>query len=178
MTNEGKSVVSANLALAFAESGRPAVLVDADLRRPALHRLFGLNSGVGLTDILGEKEPLTDLRKFEVMPNLYVIPAGHLPLNPAEPLASARMSSLLADLSRLADSGTVVVDTSPVLAVVDALALSTKVDGCVVVVDSARARARASRRAIESLKGVHAPILGVVLNKVPASEAGYYEAYP
>jgi capsular exopolysaccharide synthesis family protein len=177
LTGEGKSVVSANLALAFAESGVVTVLLDADLRRPHLHRLFGLDSTSGLTEILAGTRPPSDIRKFEVMPNLIVIPSGHVPLNPAELLSSERMSSLVANLSHLADSAVVVVDTSPILAVADALALSTKVDGCVVVVDSTRARARASRRAIESLAAVQATILGVVLNKT-APDSGYYEGYP
>jgi polysaccharide biosynthesis transport protein len=175
--NEGKSVVSANLALAFAESGSATVLVDADLRVPALHRLYGMDSTVGLTDLLAGTLSLSDISKFEVMPNLIVLPTGRLPLNPAELLSSAKMSSLIASLSRLGDSVTVVVDSSPLLAVADALALATKVDGCVLVVDSARTRARAAQRAVEALTAVHSTVLGVVLNKVPAGQTSYYRGY-
>jgi polysaccharide biosynthesis transport protein len=175
--NEGKSVVSANLALAFAESGTPTVLVDADLRAPSQHRFYGVDSTVGLTDLLAGTLSLADIRRFEVMPNLIVLPTGRVPLNPAELLSSAKMSSLIAGLSQLGDSVTVVVDSSPLLAVADALALSTKVDGCVLVVNSARTRARAAQRAVEALTAIHSTILGTVLNKVPATQTGYYRGY-
>lgn len=174
---EGKSLVAANLALAFAESGSLTVLVDADLRKAVQHRLFGLDSTVGLTDLLRETVPLADIKKFEVMPNLIVLPTGRPPLNPAEPLSSAKMLSLILNLSHLADAATVVIDTGPVLAVADAHALSTMVDGCVVVVDSARTPARSARRAVDVLSAVQARVLGVVLNKVPAEQMDYYQTY-
>ncbi len=177
LSDEGKSLVAANLALAFAESGSLTVLVDADMRKPMQHLLYGLDSTVGLADLLRETVPLADIRKFEVMPNLIVLPTGRPPLNPAEPLSSTKMLSLILSLSQLADAATVVIDTSPVLAVADAHALSTMVDGCVVVVDSARTPARASRRAVDVLNAVHARILGVVLNKVPAIQLDYYQSY-
>lgn len=174
---EGKSVVSANLALAFAQASVPTVLVDADLRRPSQHKLFSITTQQGLTTLLAGTEATEDLQVFRVNPHLLVIPSGPLPPNPAELLASAKMSGLIARLLRLADGCVVIIDTSPVLAVADPLALSTKVDGCLLVVDAARTNARASRRAIERLRAVNATILGAVLNKVSGVHDYYGYGY-
>jgi capsular exopolysaccharide synthesis family protein len=171
---EGKSVVSANLALAFAQSGSPTVLIDADLRRPSQHRLFGLDPSIGLTNLLTSSDPPPDLARFEVAPNLSVIPAGLVPPDPAEFLGSARMSTLLDMLASRAPNATVIIDTSPTLAVADAIALATKVDGCLIVVDSAHTRTASALRAVESLRRVRARIIGGALNKVRTAPAGYY----
>jgi capsular exopolysaccharide synthesis family protein len=175
---EGKSVVSANLALAFAQAGSPTVLVDADLRRPSQHRLFGVDpSRGGLTTLLTSNDFLTDLAFFEVAPNLAVLPTGPVPPDPAEFLGSARMTSLLQALANRAPDATVIVDTSPTLAVADAMVLATKVDACLIVVDSARTRTASALRAVESLRRVHARIIGGVVNKVRTAPAGYYGYY-
>jgi capsular exopolysaccharide synthesis family protein len=173
LPSEGKSVVSANLALAFAEDGIPTVLVDADLRRPSQHALFGLSVREGLTSLLTGELPLDGLQRFRVGARLLVIPAGSLPPNPAELLSSEKMTTLVQQLTGLAENCVVVIDTSPVLAVADPLVLSTKVDGCLLVVDAARTDARAARRAVERLTAVNATILGAVLNKVSAAH-GYH----
>jgi len=185
---EGKSVVAANLALAFAEAGVPTTLVDADLRRPSVHALFGISADYGLTNLLAE--PATPVvagavagptsrwpSRFRVSPSLLVIPSGPLPANPAEILSSAKMSALLKRLADQSPDGVVIVDTSPLLAVADPAALSTKVDGCIVVVNAKSTPPRAARRAVQALHGVHATILGAVLNKVSAGtdpSYGYY----
>lgn len=171
---EGKSVVSANLALAFAQSGSPTVLIDADLRRPSQHRLFGVDASVGLTTLLTVSDPLAYLERFEAAPNLAVVPAGLVPPDPAEFLGSARMSALLEMLAARAPDATVIIDTSPTLAVADAIALATKVDGCLIVVDSAHTRTSSALRAVESLRRVRARIIGGALNKVRTAPTGYY----
>jgi succinoglycan biosynthesis transport protein ExoP len=171
--SEGKSVVSANLALALAREGTPTVLVDADLRRPSQHALFKLKSAQGLTDLLTGQQSFDPIQRFKVDENLLVIPTGPLPPNPAELLSSERMTALIQKLANLTDGCTVIIDTSPVLAVADPLALSTKVDGCLLVIDSERTNARAARHAVERLAAVNATILGAVLNKVSAAH-GYY----
>ena len=178
MPLEGKSVVSANLALAFAQSGTKTVLIDADLRRPSQHRLFNLKSATGLTTLLMDPASVpVALEKFRVTEHLTVIPSGPLPPNPAELLSSARMASLLDQLS---DSGetTVIVDTSPLLAAPDAVALATMVDGTIFVVDSQRTHARVCRRALETLGSVRAVVLGAVLNNVSGGQAYGFEYYP
>lgn len=174
---EGKSVVCANLAWAFAEAGHPTVLIDGDLRRPTQHRLFKVSARVGLTSLLTDSIDLTELRQFEVAPNLLVIPSGPLPPNPAELLASGRMTSLIKQLTDRFANGFVIIDTSPVVAVTDGVALATKVDGTLVVIDSTHTRTASARRAIESLKRVQAVVLGVVLNKVSIRSAPYYYYY-
>src|SRR5206468_2983691 len=98
MTGDGKSLVSANLALAFAEAGTSTVLIDADLRRPSLHRLFKVSSAYGLTNLLTDRDAVLDFSRFRVRPNLMLIPSGPLPPNPAELLGSARMAQLLREI--------------------------------------------------------------------------------
>lgn len=171
---EGKSVVSANLALAFAQAGVPTILVDADLRRPTQHQLFKVGTSIGLTSLLAGTVPVTSIQQFRVGPQLIVIPSGPLPPNPAELLSSNRMTALVRELTSATEGGVVVIDTSPMLAVTDAAALASKVDGCLLVVDSSRTHARSARRALESLRRVRATVLGVVLNKVDEGQASYH----
>jgi capsular exopolysaccharide synthesis family protein len=175
---EGKSVVSANLALAFAHAGTPTILVDADLRRPSQHKLFEVDTADGLTSLLTGRLPVEEINRFRVGPNLLVIPCGSIPPDPAELLGSATMSALIQRLANLAEGCTVIIDTSPVLAVADPTALATKVDGCVLVVDAGRTSGRACRRAVERLAAVNARILGAILNKVSSEQGDYrYEYY-
>lgn len=174
LPREGKSVVSANLALAFAQAGSRTILIDADLRRPSQHRIFGVSAAVGLTSLLTESASISQISRLEVAPQLIVVPSGPLPPNPSELLSSARMGALLTTLQRLTDDVTIIIDTSPVLAAADAVGLATKADGAIVVVDSARTHTIATIRTVEALKRVRANVLGAVLNKVSSAEAGYY----
>lgn len=147
--------------------------MDADLRRPSQHILFGVDSQEGLTSLITGLLPVEQLERFRVSEHLMVIPSGPLPPNPAEMLSSERMSVLINQLVALAPGQTLVIDSSPVLAVTDPIALSTKVDGCLLVIDSGRTNARAARRAVERLAGVNATILGAVLNKVSTAHDYY-----
>jgi non-specific protein-tyrosine kinase len=174
---EGKSVVSANLALAFAETGVPTILIDADLRRPSLHRLFRLTAAQGLTTLLTDATAIARIDQFRVSPQLSVIPSGPLPPNPAELLASERMSWLIKKLAATQPGAFVIIDTSPVLAVADPIALATKVDGCAFVIDAGHTHTSQIRHAIAALQRVHAPLLGVILNKVSSADAYYYYDY-
>lgn len=175
---EGKSVVSANLALAFAQAGTPTILVDADLRRPSQHKLFNLRSATGLTSLLMDARAIPSaIERFRVTEHLVVIPSGPLPPNPAELLSSGRMASLITELTQVADGCTVIIDTSPVLAAPDAIGLATMVDGSIFVIDARRTQARTSRRALEALHRVRAVILGGVLNKVSNEHAYGFEYY-
>jgi capsular exopolysaccharide synthesis family protein len=175
---EGKSIVSANLALAFAQSGTPTILVDADLRRPSQHKIFNLKPAIGLTNLLMDTRAVPSaIERFRVTEHLVVIPSGALPANPAELLSSGRMAALIKLLAESSEEATVILDTSPVLAAADAVALATMVDGCIFVIDSQRTHARISRRALEALQSVHAVILGAVLNNVSNEQAYRYEYY-
>lgn len=178
LAGEGKSIVAANLALAFAEAGTPTILVDADLRRSAQHTIFRLKGNAGATSLLTGALPFSALEEFRVSPRLLVIPSGPLPPNPAELLSSGKMSALIRTLADFAEGGIVIFDTSPVLTVADPLPLAAKVDGCVLVIDSARTNARATRHAVDSLQRVHAVILGAVLNKVSRMQEYYYYEQP
>lgn len=174
LPQEGKSIVAGNLALAFAQAGTPTVLVDADLRRPALHKLFRIGADQGLTTVLSDELSPEVVRQFRVGPTLAVIPAGPLPPNPAELLSSGKMGALVEMLAGLTSDCVVVIDTSPLLLFADAIALTNKVDGCLLVIDATRTHARSAQRAVEALQRVHAPVLGAVLNKVAARSLPYY----
>jgi non-specific protein-tyrosine kinase len=171
---EGKSVVSANLALAFADAGTPTILIDADLRRPSQQTLFRIEASPGTTDLLSGRLPVDAIDLMRIGPNLTVVPSGPLPSNPAELLSSPRMSALIEQLCDREKDGVLIIDASPLLTVTDATAVATRVDGCLVVVDSGRTPARTARRAIEVLRQVHAPILGIVLNKTTTSRGNEY----
>ncbi len=175
---EGKSIVSANLALAFAQSGTPTILVDADLRRPSLHKLFNLRPATGLTSLLMDAGSIPSaIERFRVTEHLVVIPCGPLPPNPAELLSSGMMASLIKELTQVAEGCTVIIDTSPVLAAPDAVGLATMVDGSIFVIDAQRTQARTCRRALEALHRVHAVVLGGVLNNVSNEHAYGFDYY-
>ncbi len=174
---EGKSMTSANLAAALAQSGRRVILMDADLHRPRLHRVFGLPNNAGLTTALlaGDNAALDELLQDSPVPLLRVLPSGPLPPNPAELLGSARMRQLLAEL--LAHADTVVLDCPPITALSDAAILSTQVDGVLFVLDAGKTRREIARRALEALHRVQARVVGAVLNRMPVSGNGYYYYY-
>ncbi|MFZ1241583.1 MAG: polysaccharide biosynthesis tyrosine autokinase, partial [Anaerolineae bacterium] len=171
--SEGKSMTSANLAAAVARAGRQVILVDADLHRPRLHRVFNLTNNVGVTSALLADHPSVEgLLQETQIPGLRVLTAGPLPPNPAELLGSSRMKDLIAALNAHADM--VILDTPPVVALADAAILSTHTDGVLLVLDAAHTRREVARRALASLGQVKARVIGVLLNRVPTRGAGYY----
>jgi polysaccharide biosynthesis transport protein len=173
---EGKSTTAANLALVMAQAGKKVILVDSDLRRPSLHRLFGLSNGQGLTNLLLSTPSSVDgyaqRTQFE---NLAVVTSGPLPPNPSELLASRRLDSLLDSLKTQAEM--VILDSPPALPVADACIIASKVDGTMLVVDSSRTRSEALRRATEALTKSKTRMLGAVLNKLKQRRGGYYHYY-
>lgn len=179
--SEGKSVTAANLAVVYAQSGRSVVLVDADLRRGALHEVFRLSNASGLTTLLrNPSAPLDDVAQATEEPNLKVVTTGPQPPNPAELVGSKRMQAVLKMLEGAADI--VIFDSPPVQAVTDAALLSSSVDGTLLVVEATRGRRRAVRGAAETLQRARANVLGVVLNGVPRDKkhehAPYYAPLP
>jgi non-specific protein-tyrosine kinase len=161
---EGKSIMAANLAVVMAQSGLKVVVLDADLRQPRLHRLFGVLQGEGLSRSLvlgnldGNLEPVCEVD------GLFVLSAGPLPPNPAEMLGSQRMRALLDELAQQMD--VVLVDSPPMLAVTDAAVLAHMVDGVLLVVDAGKTRRGAAQHAVESLRQMEGNLIGVVLNRV------------
>lgn len=174
---EGKSMTAGNLAAALAQSGRRVILVDGDLHRPRQHRVFGLRNNTGVTtaliaDLAGS---LDDILQDTVVPGLRVLTSGPLPPNAAELLGSVRMRELLADLHTRAE--VVVIDSPPVTALSDAAVLATQTDGVLLVLDAGKTRREVAKRATDALGRVHARVIGVLLNRMPARGAGYYYYY-
>jgi non-specific protein-tyrosine kinase len=171
---EGKSLTVANLAVAMAQSGLRVVAVDGDLRRPRLHKLFGVRPRDGLTGSLLEGSMDGRLQPSPVE-GLAVLPAGELPPNPAELLGSRRMRGLLGALTERAD--VVVLDSPPVMPVTDAVVLAQAADGVLLVVDVGNTRRETARQAVEKMRQIGANVIGVVFNKVPMRKSGYYYYY-
>jgi non-specific protein-tyrosine kinase len=173
---EGKSLTTANLAVALAQAGRRTVIVDADLHRPRQHRLFGLRNNVGLTSgLLEGRSSLDGLLQDTTVPGLRVLTSGPLPPNAAELLGSARMKELLAQLSAEADF--LVLDSPPATALSDAAILSTQCDGVLLVLGSGSTRREVARRALEALRRVNTRIIGALLNRMPLRGGGSYYYY-
>jgi succinoglycan biosynthesis transport protein ExoP len=175
---EGKTTVTANLAVVLAQGENKVAVIDADLRRPRLHRKFGFYNQVGLSDLFLVMRPLEGFPqgaiKFSETARLAVVTSGRLPPNPAELLTSQKMGQFLEMLNQEYDL--VLIDTPPVLSVTDAVALAPCVDGVILVTRPGVTKMRDFRLAVEQLKSVGARVLGVVLNAVePRSRKyGYY----
>jgi protein-tyrosine kinase len=173
--SEGKSTTLANLAIVSAQAGRRVILVDADLRRPTLHTVFGLANDTGLTTMMMDDAALAapPLIKTAVE-GLSILTSGPLPPNPAEVMGSRRMEEIIAALTERADQ--VLFDTPPVVAVTDAAVLATKVDGVVLVVSAGHTRRDHARTAIQRLQQINARIVGAVLTNVQVDTGlkGYY----
>jgi capsular exopolysaccharide synthesis family protein len=171
---EGKSLTAANLSIALARAGRKVILVDADLHRPTVHRLFGLVNNIGVTTALlvENSEHVQEFLQPTIVPGLAVLTSGPLPPNPAELIGSRRMQEILNRLREQADI--VVMDSPPVTAVVDGIILSTIADGVLLVVRANKTGRETARRAFNALQQVHARILGAVFNGVPQRSSRYY----
>jgi capsular exopolysaccharide synthesis family protein len=174
---EGKSCTSLNLALGLAQRGVPVVIVDADLRRPSIGKGLGFSeNGAGLSSLLSGAHSLDEvLRQFEAVPNLWVLPAGPQPPNPADLLSSPTMEKVLQELRARFEH--LVLDSAPLLLVTDATILSRLVDGVVLVVESGVTARRALVRAHKILESAGGRILGTVVNKWDARNEGYYGYY-
>jgi len=174
---EGKSTTLANLGVVMAQAGKSVVLVDSDLRRPMLHKIFQLQNKEGLTSVLLQDEPSLDGHLQETgIENLRVLTSGPLPPNPSELLGSQKMRQLIEHLKDRAD--VILFDTPPAIPVTDAAVLAAQADGVLLVADAGRTRRNMARQAVESLRQVGANLLGVALNRLsPRSAGGYYYYY-
>lgn len=174
--SEGKSLTAGNLAAALAQAGKQVILVDADLHRPRLHRLFGLRNNTGLTTALLDGDAgLADLLQATAVPGLNVLTTGPLPPNPAELLGSDRMRELMAALAARCDM--VIFDTPPVLALADAVVLGSQVDGTLLVISAGETRRDMAHRGVAALLQANARVVGALINRVPVHSSGYYYYY-
>lgn len=174
---EGKTTTIANLAVTFAQTGSRVLLIDADLRKPVIHKLFSLSIKPGLTNYLAAHEDLERCIKISDIPNLEILTCGVIPPNPSELLVSNAMRQFIQKVSEEYDM--VLLDAPPVGYVTDAAIISTLVDGTILVVKSGQVDIDAGKRAKELLSKVNANIIGVVLNKVGKKGTGnnYYQYY-
>ena len=174
LPGEGKSVISANLAVAVAQAGFRVVLLDCDLHRPRQHHIFHLGNGLGVsTALLGiDGVSLDQSLQAGPLPTLRVMTSGPLPPNPAEVLGSARMRAILDEIGHGADL--VIIDSPPASVLADAAVLSRQVDGVLLVLHAGRTGHDVARRTVAALQQVQAHVLGVVLNRMPSRGSGYY----
>jgi len=170
---EGKTTTAANIAMALAYGGARVLLIDADMRRPGLHRPLRLTNDRGLSQILTGQARVRDVIQRTVDPNLLAITAGRTPPNPSELLASERMKTLLTNLQH-GPFDWIVIDTPPVLAVTDAVILAPAVAGVTFVIGAEMTRRRLAERALETILSSHPKMVGVVLNKVDFARNRYY----
>jgi len=174
--SEGKSTVSNNVAVTYADQGTKVILMDADLRRPTVHKTFNVSNRKGLSNYLAGNAEINEIVQSTMLDNLFVITSGPVPPNPSELLASSRMSDLLKNLEQ--NSDLLIVDAPPVNTVTDAQLLGARVDGTVLVVPQGIAIKAGVRHAKLALETVHANILGAVMNRVTAQKSsGYYGGY-
>ncbi|WP_404987678.1 CpsD/CapB family tyrosine-protein kinase [Clostridium culturomicium] len=171
---EGKSTTSGNLALTLAEGDKKVILIDCDLRKPSVHKSFALSNAAGLSDVIVDKESVTNVG-YKYNKNLTILTAGKIPPNPAEMLGSKSMTSLLDALRKVFDY--VVLDTPPVQAVTDAQILSAKADGTILVVKAESTKKELVHNTVNLLRKVNSNIIGTVLNGLESKKSGYYYYY-
>lgn len=178
---EGKSTASSNLAISFSKMEKKVLLIDADMRRPNIHNIFKLNNEFGLSNVISKMASFEDAVQHNVISNLDVLPAGTIPPNPSELLCSNSFLNLMEKLTEMYDY--IIIDTSPIGAVADALLLKNFIAGFVVVVRERATTHRDLSRLLESMKLADAKVLGLVevgcdLNtKKGNKKYSYYQYY-
>lgn len=171
---EGKSTISSNLALSFAEEDKKVILIDCDLRKPSIHKHFRISNALGLSDLLVGKASFNEvITQFNE--KLTILSSGKVPPNPSEMLGSKNMSTLLYELKTKYD--VIVLDSAPLQMVSDAQILSTKVDGTILVIKYKTTKKDTLLQAKNLLESVRANILGIVLNGVEEVKGKYYKYY-
>ena len=180
--SEGKSWVSSNLAITFAQAGLKVILIDADMRKGRLHNLFEIISRPGLSNYLSgvtetnqEKGNIANFVRETDVPNLYVMPAGNIPPNPSELLVTPQMIILLEELKRQSDL--IIIDGTPAKLVTDSVILSRIVDSTIVVAAHNQTKKDEIEKTVKDIKNVGGNVAGVVYNKVPIQAKKYSESY-
>ena len=172
---EGKSTNVINLGIIFAQGGNRVLIVDSDLRRPRLHKAFSVSRTIGLTNLIMGDEDIEDVIVQTEVPNLCLIPCGPIPPNPSELLGGERMQEIITELENRFDI--VLFDSPPIVAVTDAVVLSKKVDGVVLIVKSGKTTSEMLVKAKRQLEDVSSHMLGTVLNDFNIKGEGYRYYY-
>ncbi|MFY2564142.1 polysaccharide biosynthesis tyrosine autokinase, partial [Corallococcus terminator] len=172
---EGKSTTSINLGVAMAQSGNRVLLLDTDMRRPRLHRAFGVPNELGISSLVVGEGTLDAAVKSTEVPGLFVLPCGPIPPNPAELLHTRAFAELLKTAAGKFDR--VILDSPPLNAVADAAVLATQCDGVVLVLKAGKTNRESARRALRSLADVQARMYGAILNDVDLKAPRYGDSY-
>lgn len=171
---EGKSTVTANYAVTVAQSGKKVLLIDCDLRRPQVHKLFNISNKTGLSNVLvGDATTESNIQETKVK-NLFILTSGPIPPNPSEMLDSKRMKELMKSVVDYFDM--VILDSPPVLPVTDGLILSKIAHGTLLVVSLGTTQKDALKKTVEALENIDANIIGTVVNKA-STRSRYYAQY-
>lgn len=168
---EGKTTTLCNVAETFAQSGKKTLVIDADLRKPRVHKAFKLSNVVGLTNVLTGQEKLEDVLQITGS-DIKVLTSGPIPPNPSELMESKAMKQLLEMLAQHFD--VILIDTPPVGVVTDGAIMAGMVDGTILAVASHKTQIDGAKRAKQLLEQVNARIVGVVMTMMPISKKGYY----
>ncbi len=170
---EGKTTVACSIAIALAQGGQKVCILDCDLRRPRLHRIFDRRGDAGLTNVLVGDATLEEVAEETDVPNLYCLPSGPLPPSPADLFHSEKFKNLLNDLAERFDR--VIIDSPPLAVVTDSAIIAKLADGAVFVVRSAKTSIAMAKQGLRALTDVDAPLIGCVLNAVDFRKgSGYY----
>ncbi|MBR2309103.1 MAG: CpsD/CapB family tyrosine-protein kinase [Oscillospiraceae bacterium] len=172
---EGKSITLLNLAISIAQTGKKVLLIDADLRRPAMARLLVEKASPGLSEVLAGEVEAVDAIHPGVYPNLDILFSGEIPPNPSEILSSERMVELIETSAEKYDY--ILVDTPPVNVVTDACVVANLLDGVLLLAWQNRSKKDAVRQALNNLQLTGANVLGYILNGVESEESSYYGRY-
>ncbi len=182
MPGEGKSYVSSNLAVTFAQAGKKVILIDADMRKGRLYTIFEVAPRPGLSNYLSgidaDENGNLDISKYiqaTEVPNLLLIPAGNIPPNPSELLVSEQMTNLLEDLKEVCDL--IIIDGTPCALVADSVILSRAVDTTVIVTACKETKKDNLDKVVKNIQNVGGKIAGIVLNKIPVSPKKYSQTY-
>jgi len=172
LPKEGKSATVVNMAVSFSQLDEKVLVIDADLRRPRLNRVFKTRNVAGLSSYLTGKIEFKDAIQKTSIKNIWILPSGPIPPNPAELLNSRKMREMVEEVKKEFDI--IFFDTPPVLAVIDAVIVSSLVDSTVVVVNASKLTHKPFLNAVEELKRAKAKVIGVIFNKLKVKKGDYY----